>query len=113
MARGQVLAFFTKLGMPLPERPPLLLVDSESLGNAREVEGDCSHGQPHSSPGAPTAGPVLHTRGLCLWQVSGCTCVAAGMHGTQLGGLPGQVWIDSKPRAIRFRTPVGAWHRRH
>ena len=70
MVWWQVLAFFAKLGMPLPERPPLLLVDSESLGNAREKEGDCSHVQPPGSSPAPTSGPVLHTRGLCLWQVS-------------------------------------------
>lgn len=66
---SQVLAFFAKLGMPLPERPPLLLVDSESLGNAREKEGDCSHDQPPGTSPAPISGPVMHTRGLCLWQV--------------------------------------------
>ena len=64
----QVLAFFAQQGMPLKERVPLLLVDSQSLGNAREREGERTHvegGHTHD----PISGPIIHTRGLCLWKV--------------------------------------------
>ena len=53
----QVLGFFQHLGMPLPEAPPLMLVETSALNAAEDKEGR-SGGHNH--------GPVFHTRGLTL-----------------------------------------------
>ena len=54
----QVLAFFQHLGMPLPEVPPLMLVETSALNAAESKEGRGSDHHNH--------GPVFHTRGLTL-----------------------------------------------
>lgn len=54
---SQVLAFYQQLGMPLPEVPPLMLVETSALNAAEDKEGR-SQGHSH--------GPVFHTRGLTL-----------------------------------------------
>jgi len=53
-----VLYFFESLSMPLPVRPPLMLVESSALNDAEDKEG-IAHRQ----------GPVFHTRGLCLSEI--------------------------------------------
>jgi len=63
-----VLAFYERLGMPLPERVPLMLVDGPALNEAGTREG--------ARPG----GPAFHTRGLTLCQVRAC-CRAGGRPG--------------------------------
>ena len=52
-----MLAFYERLGMPLPQRVPLVLVDGPCLNEAMTREGQ--------RPG----GPTFHTRGLTLCQV--------------------------------------------
>ena len=54
----QVLSFYSHLGMALPEKPPLMMVESAALNEAEEREGRSSGGHSH--------GPVFHTRGLTL-----------------------------------------------
>jgi hypothetical protein len=52
-----VLSFYASLGMPLPARPPLALVDDGALNAAVSGQtGGRGRGE----------GPVFHTRGLCL-----------------------------------------------
>lgn len=73
----QVLQFFASHGLQLPEKPPLLLVDSATLGDAEHREQQSgqhgsstqhSHGPAHGeAPGAA----VFHTLGLTLLQVRG------------------------------------------
>lgn len=46
------------MGMPLPEKPPLMLVETSALNAAEEKEGRTGSGHNH--------GPVFHTRGLTL-----------------------------------------------
>lgn len=53
-----VLMFYQSLGMPLPQKPPLMLVESGALNAAEDREG-MGHRQ----------GPIFHTRGLCLSEV--------------------------------------------
>lgn len=53
-----VLNFFDIHGMPLPVRPPLILVDDSALNEASAYNGPRRNG------------PVFHTRGLCLTEYS-------------------------------------------
>ena len=46
------------MGMALPEKPPLMMVESAALNEAEEKEGRSGKGHSH--------GPVFHTRGLTL-----------------------------------------------
>lgn len=46
------------MGMALPEKPPLMLVETSALNAAEEKEGRTGSGHSH--------GPVFHTRGLTL-----------------------------------------------
>ncbi len=48
------------MGMALPEKPPLMMVESSALNDAEEREGRSGGGHSHSH------GPVFHTRGLTL-----------------------------------------------
>ncbi len=75
MRRPQVLAFYERLGMPLPERVPLMLVDGPALNEAGTREG--------ARPG----GPAFHTRGLTLCQVR-ARCRAGGRP-----GCPRPAWV--------------------
>jgi hypothetical protein len=79
-----VLAFFASLGIPLPARPPLALVDAGAL-NARAVGA----GRGGGGGGAAPEGAVFHTRGLCLTEYS--TPVRTVVRGPAglLGGLFG------------------------
>lgn len=54
----QVLSFYQHMGMALPEKPPLMMVESSALNEAEEREGRSGGGHQH--------GPVFHTRGLTL-----------------------------------------------
>ncbi len=54
----QILAFYQQMGMPLPEKPPLLLVEGSALNEAEGRQGRHTHDGKQ--------GPVFHTRGLCL-----------------------------------------------
>ena len=47
-----MLAFYASLGMALPERPPLMLVDGPALNEAESKEGRPTH------EGGVTAQPV-------------------------------------------------------
>ncbi|GAB4818982.1 hypothetical protein N2152v2_006028 [Parachlorella kessleri] len=51
-----VLRFYVDMGMPLPHRPPMHLVESGALNLAERSE---TYGQGRQ-------GPVFHTRGLCI-----------------------------------------------
>ena len=44
--------------MSLPEKPPLMMVESSALNEAEEREGRAGGGHSH--------GPIFHTRGLTL-----------------------------------------------
>jgi hypothetical protein len=81
-----VLAFFASLGIPLPARPPLALVDAGAL-NARAT--GAGRGGDGGSGGEAPEGPVFHTRGLCLTEYS--TPVRTVVRGPAglLGGLFG------------------------
>lgn len=54
----QILRFYHHMGMALPEKPPLMLVETSALNAAEEKEGRTGAGHNH--------GPVFHTRGLTL-----------------------------------------------
>ena len=54
----QILGFYQHMGMALPEKPPLMLVETSALNAAEEKEGRAGSGHEH--------GPVFHTRGLTL-----------------------------------------------
>ena len=54
----QILGFYQRMGMALPEKPPLMLVETSALNEAEEKEGRSGNGHDH--------GPVFHTRGLTL-----------------------------------------------
>lgn len=54
----QILSFYQRMGMALPEKPPLMMVESSALNEAEEQEGRSGGGHSH--------GPVFHTRGLTL-----------------------------------------------
>ena len=54
----QILRFYQHMGMALPEKPPLMLVETSALNAAEEKEGRAGSGHDH--------GPVFHTRGLTL-----------------------------------------------
>lgn len=56
-----VLQFYASKGMPLPARPPLLLVETGALNSAENRE---TAGRGRGD------GPVFHTRGLCLTEYS-------------------------------------------
>uniref|UniRef100_A0A061QI22 Lim domain-containing protein isoform 2 n=1 Tax=Tetraselmis sp. GSL018 TaxID=582737 RepID=A0A061QI22_9CHLO len=56
---SEVLAFYALVEMPLPVKPPLMLVETSGLNEAEAGEG-ANRGQ----------GPVFHTRGLCLSEVT-------------------------------------------
>jgi hypothetical protein len=53
-----ILAFYQHMGMPLPERPPLMLVEGSALNEAENKEGR------HTADNQKA--PVFHTRGLTL-----------------------------------------------
>ncbi|KAL0038652.1 hypothetical protein WJX79_001731 [Trebouxia sp. C0005] len=55
---NQILGFYQRMGMALPEKPPLMMVESSALNDAEEREGRSGGGHSH--------GPVFHTRGLTL-----------------------------------------------
>ena len=61
----QVLAFFAKLGLPLRETPPMMLVDGPTL-NIQKGEED-----PEDLTDSASEVPVFHTRGLCMSKVWG------------------------------------------
>ena len=56
----QVLRFYERQGLKLPQQPPLLMVKSAELGNAasREQHPSSDRETPRGSGGAP----VMHTR---------------------------------------------------
>lgn len=84
-----LLAFYSQLGMPLPVRPPMMLVDLKALNSAESRE---THGQ------GRVDGPVFHTRGLCL-----STEYTTIYSMSRVAGL----WpFSAQPRA----TPVAATH---
>ena len=57
---SQVLRFYERLGLKLPQQPPLLLVKSAELGNAASREQHPSSDR--GAPGSNGAAPVMHTR---------------------------------------------------
>lgn len=59
---AQILQFYERQGLKLPQQPPLLMVKSAELGNAASREQHPSSNR--STPGRTAAGPVLHTRYL-------------------------------------------------
>ena len=65
-----MLAFYESLGMRLPVRPPLMLVDGPALNEAEGAEGRCSSANTGSSRTGRGGGsaPMFHTRGLTLSQ---------------------------------------------
>ena len=69
----QVLAFFAKLGLPLREKPPMMLVDGPTLQDQKQDEDDGMNGTDTRSEE-----PVFHTRGLCMSKVWGRMSHVAG-----------------------------------
>ena len=66
-----MLAFYESLGMRLPARPPLMLVDGPALNEAEGAEGRCTGAKPGAAKTGPDGGgaaPAFHTRGLTLSQ---------------------------------------------
>ena len=74
----QILAFYQRMGMPLPEKPPLLLVEGSALNEAEGRQGRHTHDGKQ--------GPVFHTRGLCLTVEYRC---AGGRKAASCQRLPG------------------------
>ena len=68
----QVLAFFAKLGLPLRETPPMMLVDGPTL-NIQKGEED-----PQDLTDGASDVPVFHTRGLCMSKAWGRMSHVAG-----------------------------------
>lgn len=62
------MEFFEGMGMKLPVKPPLMLVDSTALNSAEEREAQPTGGA-GGRGGRRGSGPVFHTRGLTLTQV--------------------------------------------
>lgn len=62
------MEFFEGMGMKLPVKPPLMLVDSTALNSAEEREAQPTVGA-GGRGGRCGGGPVFHTRGLTLTQV--------------------------------------------
>lgn len=56
-----ILQLYRSFGMPLPTRPPLILVESAALNEASSRERCPDHGRALADEG-----PQFHTRGLCL-----------------------------------------------
>ena len=63
----QVLAFFKKLGLPLREKPPMMLVDGPTLRDQKQEEEE----DPEDLTNSGSEVPVFHTRGLCMSKVWG------------------------------------------
>ena len=60
LSNVQILRFYERQGLKLPQQPPLLMVKSAELGNAasREQHPSSDRETPRGSGGAP----VMHTR---------------------------------------------------
>mmetsp|Transcript_20267 Transcript_20267/g.61060 ORF Transcript_20267/g.61060 Transcript_20267/m.61060 type:complete len:562 (-) Transcript_20267:314-1999(-) len=84
-----VLSLYAHLNMPLPTRPPLMLVESAALNEATGKVG--LHGQGGSGP--KTDGPVFHTRGLCLSEEHRSIR-------TVVGSREGGGWLKALPRMV-------------
>lgn len=56
----QVLWFYERQGLKLPQQPPLLMVKSAELGNAASQEQHPTSDR--ETPGRTGAAPVMHTR---------------------------------------------------
>ena len=56
----QVLNFYKRQGLRLPQQPPLLMVKSAELGNAASKEQH--HSSARDTQGGTGAAPVFHTR---------------------------------------------------
>lgn len=65
----QIMEFFEAMGMKLPVKPPLMMVDSTALNSAEEREALPTDGA-GGRGGRRGGGPVFHTRGLTLTQVN-------------------------------------------
>ncbi|CAL8462861.1 g2395 [Coccomyxa elongata] len=63
----KIMEFFEGMGMKLPVKPPLMLVDSTALNSAEEREAQPTGGA-GGRGGRRGGGPVFHTRGLTLTQ---------------------------------------------
>lgn len=85
----QILAFYQRMGMPLPEKPPLLLVEGSALNEAEGRQGRHTHDGKQ--------GPVFHTRGLCLTVEYRC---AVGHKSAQCQWLPSYPGSNQKTSGV-------------
>ncbi|KAK9863197.1 hypothetical protein WJX84_000665 [Apatococcus fuscideae] len=58
----EIISFFAGMGMHLPERPPLMLVESSALNEVAKGR----HGSGPMSGSSSSAGATFHTRGLTM-----------------------------------------------
>ena len=85
------------MGMALPEKPPLMLVETSALNDAEEKEGRTGSGHSH--------GPVFHTRGLTLtveYKYIQHVTSQGGRQITQAMDLSARNRYEVGPRALRL-----------
>lgn len=84
-----VMRLYASFGMPLPTRPPLILVESAALNEAASREQHTGQG------GLPRAdGPQFHTRGLCLSEEWRTTKTVFARR------QPGTSWMQALPSSM-------------
>lgn len=102
---SQVMAFFESMGMKLPVKPPLMLVDSAALGSAEAAEHRPTGG---GSAGGGAAGgglPMFHTRGLTLTQEYRQIRTVVRNRGRPAGGA-GLPFFSVRPETTRIEGPA-------
>ncbi|EIE27209.1 hypothetical protein COCSUDRAFT_11485, partial [Coccomyxa subellipsoidea C-169] len=102
---AKIMTFFEGMGMRLPVKPPLMLVDSAALNSAEAVEhrpagnGGGGGGGGRRGDGS---GPVFHTRGLTLTQEYRQIRTVVRNRGAG-GGLP---FFSIRPETTHIEGPA-------
>ncbi|KAK9806813.1 hypothetical protein WJX72_003625 [[Myrmecia] bisecta] len=84
---NEILQFYDQMGMRLPEKPPLMLVDGTALNEAENKEG--------REAGSGSA-PVFHTRGLTLTVEYRAIRTVAKGHGGPFSIIPHMVNLPGR-----------------
>ncbi len=100
----QIMTFFEGMGMRLPVKPPLMLVDSAALNSAEAVEHRPAGNGGGGGGGrrGDGSGPVFHTRGLTLTQEYRQIRTVVRNRGAG-GGLP---FFSIRPETTHIEGPA-------